>query len=482
MLTQPHQTEPADAAATPAGWRSSWGYVGWVVIAIVFAIGCWIRFRIATGELLWLDELHTGWAVGGSFQQMLTRSAQGNQAPLFFGLEWLVVQWFGPSELSLRLVSLIAGALAMAMAARFVWWYTGSIAAAAVTLTLIALNQNFIWYSSEARPYALLHLASVLQVGCLWRMVTHWQSFEYFRRCDEYSGEGTFNYSTRNDSFGIFWLLLSSWLVVYTHYTGVFLLATELLFLSVLLICWWLTRGLTKGTVKQVFVILFLFVVGCLPLLLQMNQAFGKPADWSSVASLVQFWTEQKVNCIVWFGIPIAVALLSVGLIAPFVRNDVFALQPHRWLTALWLSWIATWFAVPLLIIVFLQSQAGIPIALSRYMSVALIAGPVFVGGIVGVVSVRSRWIAIPIIFLASLFLQVQGNHLVVQIVRSGQLPLLRTENWKAAIEVVNESPSKAKWPLFLFGAVIEDENALSDAEAEVSIVLAVSGAWFVRT
>ena len=95
--------------------------VGWSVFALVLAAGCWIRWKIATGELLWLDELHTGWVVGGSFEQALTRSAQGNQAPLFFGLVWSAIQWLGTSELSLRLVSLLAALLAMVMAARFVW-------------------------------------------------------------------------------------------------------------------------------------------------------------------------------------------------------------------------------------------------------------------------------------------------------------------------------------------------------------------------
>jgi len=280
--------ESTDVAALPTGERNGWFVFGWVVIVLVFVTGGWIRFKIATGELLWLDELHTGWAVGGSFEQMLTRSAQGNQAPLFFGLEWLLVQWLGMSETTLRLVSLTAGVLAMAMAARFVWWYTGSLAAAAVTLTLIALDDSFILYSTEARPYALLHLASLIQAGCFWRMAEFWRR----RNSDD---------STSSDQLGIFWLVLSSWLVVYTHYTGVFLLVTEFAFLLVLLICWWLTRRLNMGTIKQVVATLGLFVIGSLPLLLQMNQAFGKPADWSSVALLDRFLAEQKSNGIIWF-------------------------------------------------------------------------------------------------------------------------------------------------------------------------------------
>ena len=287
-MAQRPARESADAAAPPARKPSRWVVVGWILIASVFAIGCWVRLKIATGELLWLDELHTSWAVGGSFQQMLTRSAQGNQAPLFFGLEWLLVQWFGMSELTLRLVSLIAGSLAMGLAARFVWRHTKSIAAATVTLTLIAVDHDFIRYSTEARPYALLHLASLIQAGCFWRMVQHWRGQE--------------SVDSMNHRLNIFWLVLSSWMVIYTHYTGVFLLATEFVFLLVVLVSWWLSRGIAYGTIKQIFVTLVLFVIGCLPLLFQMTQAFGKPADWGSISKIGHIFggTNDQRNGLVW--------------------------------------------------------------------------------------------------------------------------------------------------------------------------------------
>ena len=143
------------------------------------------------------------------------------------------------------------------------------------------------------------------------------------------------------------------------------------------------------------------------------------------------------------------------------------------WRQVRWLVWIATWFAIPLLMIVMLKLRADIPITLSRYMSVALIAGPIFAGGIVGACSVRSRRVAVPIILLASLFLHLSPkverpyDSPLIEAVRNGRLPLMRTANWRAAIDVVNDSPDRAKWPLFLFGAVIEDSNALADSDAD---------------
>ena len=444
--------------------------VGWSVFALVLATGCWIRWKIATGELLWLDELHTSWVVGGSFEQAVTRSAQGNQAPLFFGLVWSVIQWLGASEFSLRLVSLLAAILAMVMAARFVWQQTKSIAAATLTLTLIVIDDNFIRYAAEARPYALLHLASVVQAACFWWSIKRWRKNS--------SDQPTVS----SHWLGTIGLLLSSWLVVYTHYTGVFLLAAEILFLLPLL----LARYLTGNTTKEIVVTIVLFTVGCLPLLLQMNQAFGKPSDWRSVAELTQFQVEQAVNGIRWFCIPLVAVGLST-VIALFLkgRSPVVANQTDPPRNVWWVNWIAVWFLIPLLIIMGLHLY-GVPIALSRYLSVGLIAGPIFAGALVGISSARSRWISIPLILLASVYVHWHGQvqlstkqprlqlsyQVIGSMVHQGQLPLLRSENWQAPIEVINNRFDKAKWPLFLFGAVIEDANALSDANPEFQAYL----------
>ena len=461
--------ESADIVSPTGGWGGG-TLVGWSVIALVLATGCWIRWKIATGELLWLDELHTGWVVGGSFEQALTRSAQGNQTPLFFGLVWSTIQWLGASELSLRLVSLLAAVLAMAMAARFVWQQTKSIAAATLTLTLIAVDDSFIWYATEARPYALLHLASVVQAACFWRSLQRWRDI---------SPDQT---TVSNHWLGALGLLLSSWLVVYTHYTGVFLLAAEVLFLLPLL----LGRYLTGNTIKEIVVTVALFTVGCLPLLLQMNQAFGKPSDWSSVARLNQFQAEQAVNGIRWFGIPLAAVGIST-VIALFLKrwSPVAVNLTDPWRNVWWVSWIGAWFLIPLLIITGLHLY-GIPIALSRYLSVGLMAGPIFAGALVGICSAQSRWISIPLILMASVYAHWHGPinlsttlprlqlsyRVIGSIVGEGQLPLLRAENWQAPIEVVNNNSDKSKWPLFLFGAVIEDANALADSDPEFQAYL----------
>ena len=74
---------------------------------------------------------------------------------------------------------------------------------------------------------------------------------------------------------------------------------------------------------------------------------------------------------------------------------------------------------------------------------------------------------------LSSTLPRLQLSYRVIgSIVQDGQLPLLRSENWQAPIEVINNSADKTKWPLFLFGAVIEDANALVDTAPEFQAYL----------
>ena len=82
---------------------------------LVVAVGICVlgaALRIAPlGESLWLDELHTAWCAVGPLDEVASRAALGNQSPVFFSLEWLLLRVLGDSEFALRLPSLIAGSL-----------------------------------------------------------------------------------------------------------------------------------------------------------------------------------------------------------------------------------------------------------------------------------------------------------------------------------------------------------------------------------
>jgi mannosyltransferase len=133
-------------------------------------IGAVIRFYQAN-ESLWLDELHSSWSVSGSLSKVAERAAIGNQSPLYFWIAWFFARLPIQPEIALRLPSLLAGgALPCA-----VYWLTRKLTPdaasndgpALLAAWLTALDPLAIFYSQEARPYALLMLTTVLHVGAL---------------------------------------------------------------------------------------------------------------------------------------------------------------------------------------------------------------------------------------------------------------------------------------------------------------------------
>lgn len=108
---------------------------------------------------LWLDELHTAWVAEGRWDELVARAAIGNQTPLYFAIEKVVISVVGASEWSLRLVSIGAGIGLIVVAWRFVWLKTRDHACALISVAAIGLDHTGVFYSSEARPYALMQLA-----------------------------------------------------------------------------------------------------------------------------------------------------------------------------------------------------------------------------------------------------------------------------------------------------------------------------------
>lgn len=129
-------------------------------------VGLILRAR-SLGNSLFGDELSSYFIVTGhSFGQILHilygHSVDLNP-PLYFLSAW-VVERLGASVQALRAVSLVAGTVAIpltfALGRRTLGWRAGVVGAA-----LVALSPNLIFFSTEARPYALmmtLLLASTL--------------------------------------------------------------------------------------------------------------------------------------------------------------------------------------------------------------------------------------------------------------------------------------------------------------------------------
>ncbi len=194
-------------AAARAWFRSHWPLVALLAVAVVARLG-------TLGlQSFWYDEAYTPVHVlhhglGATLRSVVHTE---NNPPLWYVLAWGWSRVLGSGVLALRSLSALAGVGTVAV----VWAVgreLGTRRTAIVLGALVTVNPLFVWYSQEARPYALFALLGAT-------------SLLFFLRC------------WREPSAG----RLAAWsvasvLAVLTHYFAVFLVGAEALLLLALLV------------------------------------------------------------------------------------------------------------------------------------------------------------------------------------------------------------------------------------------------------
>ena len=131
-------------------------------LAGIVVIGAALRFATLDLQSFWVDEGATVHLLRGSFGDLLDGlTVTEKTPPLYYVLAWLWTRPFGTGEVGVRSFSALVGVLtipvAFALARELVSERAGLIAAA-----LVAVNPLLVWYSQEARAYALLVLLAAL--------------------------------------------------------------------------------------------------------------------------------------------------------------------------------------------------------------------------------------------------------------------------------------------------------------------------------
>jgi uncharacterized membrane protein len=130
-----------------------------IILSVATALRC-----AALSQMLWYDEAYTAILAKMPLSQMMAATAGDVHPPTWYLIEIAFVRLFGMSEVTLRLPSMILGVLAV--------WLTYRLARALfderialVAAGLMAINPFAVYYSQEARMYALLMVAVLL--ACL---------------------------------------------------------------------------------------------------------------------------------------------------------------------------------------------------------------------------------------------------------------------------------------------------------------------------
>lgn len=176
----------------------------------IFVVGLVLRLYALGSESLWWDEVYaiSEMAHPGPLEIVRLSSTDNNPPLLYLILHyWILLA--GSSEFSVRLPSALAGALAVLVIYRI-----GTLlfdrGAGLLAALILALSAYHVRYAQEARAYGLMVFLTLL-------------SFYFFLRLTK---GGVSRYS----SVGY---IISTALLMYTHIYGVFLVASQIIYLLV---------------------------------------------------------------------------------------------------------------------------------------------------------------------------------------------------------------------------------------------------------
>lgn len=139
-----------------------------VALAAVMCLALAVRLLDLGQESLWADEAFTWWWTRQPLAgQWGSNAALEPNPPLYYTIAWLSTALLGNDERALRLPSALLGTLGVG-AVFLVGRTAGSTRTGLLAALLTAIAAPHVYFSQEARTYALLSLLGTLAVwGCL---------------------------------------------------------------------------------------------------------------------------------------------------------------------------------------------------------------------------------------------------------------------------------------------------------------------------
>src|SRR3954470_7956765 len=124
-----------------------------------------VRFSTLSVQSYWVDEAVTIDLLHHSFGGMISAIPESESTPpLYYAIAWVWAKLFGTGEVGLRSLSALFGTatvpLAYAAGRRLITQRAGLALAA-----LAAVNPLLVWFSQEARAYALLAMLAAASVA-----------------------------------------------------------------------------------------------------------------------------------------------------------------------------------------------------------------------------------------------------------------------------------------------------------------------------
>ena len=381
-------------------------------------------------ESLWLDELHSAWVVSAGATKIFERAHIGNQSPLYFYLPWATTSLFGMSEWTLRLPSLVAGVGLVALGFGLAYRFTRSPIAAGACAMLAALDHNFLFYATEARPYACVQLVAAVQLSTFWNL----QAAASVRRRVAF--------------------VASSALLFYLHYTAILLVAGEVIYLLTRSWCARQRIDALPYTCRKLAIDLLCIAALTLPMAAHVFDIGTRRNAWASFVNNTSLLLSAN-----WFSlVSYVVAPVGICLVGAVVCR-VLRKSNKRGVGWQPVYLLVCWLGVPLAIVWLATITKVAPLYLGRYVIGAALAPVLFTGLCVGVwVSRRSQTLVTGLVIAYAVY----ASGMIEQFRDDGRLFGDRAENWRDAVSYVNES-AIADSPVFVRSGLLEADRLTTD-------------------
>lgn len=410
--------------------------LGLLVLVTLLAGG--IRFYRA-GESLWVDELHTAWVVAEGPAEIPARARIGNYSPLYFHLVWGTTQALGTSELSLRLISLLAGVLLVPLAYWAVVRWTDSPMAGLLTATLLAIDRRMLFFAGEARPYALIQLLGLVHVLLFWRLL----------RCSSVACRLLY--------------LVVSVLLFYLHYTTILLVAAEVV-CYLALAC--RNRAALVYRPAHWLLDMVTLAVCCLPAVGHLREIAARRENWAT-------FIDQAPSLMI-FRWDLYVALPLSGLAAMVAvrwarrRTVRDQLPPGK----AWLL-IGCWLMVPVALVWIMTVTDTARMFMRRYVAASVLAPIVLTGFCFAACqSKAARWLFALVMLTAAVWSGGVFLH-------DGSLVKERNEDWRGAVQFIRQSEDDRQLPVLVYAGLVELNATINrDAALREYGLLPVTGIY----
>ncbi|HZD87332.1 MAG TPA: glycosyltransferase family 39 protein [Gaiellaceae bacterium] len=175
----------SEAGALPAAEVAERGRLGvrsratvlTAAVVVSTSVGAVLRFWGLGAQSFWFDETVTWNLVHRSLGSMLVHGIPSSEStpPLYYVLAWVWVRVVGSGEAGLRSLSALVGTATIPVAYLAARSFAGRRAGLLAAL-FVAVSPILVWYSQEARSYALLGFLCALSLLFFARLVSRYRT------------------------------------------------------------------------------------------------------------------------------------------------------------------------------------------------------------------------------------------------------------------------------------------------------------------